>query len=173
MTPATSRRDQDIQANVSEELRDIASIDTHIGVAVNGGVVTLSGDVGSLSERLAAKRVAMRVAGVTALADELQVHASGASAATDADIAHAASQLLGWAADVPSDTVWVEVRHHVVTLSGSVTWDYQRVAAARAVMYINGVTGVTNTIALHAKTGKASAANADQSLPLRPPNAGS
>lgn len=158
MTPTTRRRDQDIQATVSEELRRISTIETQIGVAVNGGVVTLSGDVGSLPERLAAKRAAMRVPGVTALADELQVHASGASVATDADIAHAASQLLGWAADVPSDTVRVEVRHHVVTLSGSVTWDHQRVAAVRAVMYINGVTGVTNTIAFHATTGTANAA---------------
>jgi osmotically-inducible protein OsmY len=147
VTPTTRRCDQNIQADVSEQLRDISGIDTHIGVAVNGGVVTLSGEVDSLPERLAAKLAAMRVPGVMALSDELQVHASDTSAATDAGITHAASQLLGLATDVPSD-VRVEVRHHVVTLSGSVTWDYQRVAAARAVMYIYGVTGVTNTIAL-------------------------
>jgi osmotically-inducible protein OsmY len=165
----TCRRDQDIQANVSEELQDISGIHTHIAVTVNGGVVTLSGDINSLPERLAAKRAAMRVPGVTALADELQIHVSGTSATTDADIARAASQLLGCAADVPSDTVRVEVRHHVVTLSGSVTRDYQRVAAARAVTSIDGVTGVTNAIVLHG-TGTASAANADQSPAPRLPH---
>ena len=48
VTPTTRRCDQNIQADVSEQLRDISGIDTHIGVAVNGGVVTLSGEVDSL-----------------------------------------------------------------------------------------------------------------------------
>jgi osmotically-inducible protein OsmY len=148
VTQTTHRSDQDIQATVSEELRYTPSIDTHVGVAVNGGKVTLSGEVGSLPERIAAKRAAMRVSGVKAVADELHVRAPGTSAVNDTDIAQKAGQLLGWAVDVPSDSVEAVVQDHVITLSGQVTWDYQRDAATRAVMYIKGVTGVTNTITL-------------------------
>jgi osmotically-inducible protein OsmY len=148
VTQTTYRSDQDIQATVSEELTYTPSIDTHVGVTVNGGTVTLSGDVGSSSERIAATRAAMRVSGVRAVADELHVRAPGTPAANDTGISQTASQLLGWAVDVPSDTVKAEVHNHVITLSGHVTWDYQRDAAARAVRYIKGVTAVTNTITI-------------------------
>ncbi|HZN75991.1 MAG TPA: BON domain-containing protein [Micromonosporaceae bacterium] len=66
-------RDEDVRANISEELSDGSSTGTRIVVAVSGGVVTLSGEVSSLSERVAAKRSAMLVPGVTAIVDELQV----------------------------------------------------------------------------------------------------
>jgi len=148
VTQTTRPSDQDIQANVSEELLYTPSIDRHIGVAVNGGAVTLSGEVGSLPERLAAKRAAMRVSGVKAVADELQVRISATPGTTDNEIAEAARQLLALAIDVPSDTVTAEVRDHVITLSGHVTWGYQRDAAARAVMYLNGVNAINNTISL-------------------------
>jgi osmotically-inducible protein OsmY len=144
----TRRSDQDIQANVSEELLHISGIGAHIGVAVKGGAVTLSGEVGSLPVRLAAKLAATRVAGVRAVADELEVKAAGSPAANDFDIARAAVDVLGSAVDVPHDTVRVDVRDRVVTLSGKVTWDYQREAAIRAVKHINGVTAVANTISL-------------------------
>ena len=55
-----------------------------------------------------------------------------------------------WAVDVPPDTVKAGVRDHIVTLSGTVNWQYQREAAARAVMYMRGVTGVANDIFLTA-----------------------
>jgi osmotically-inducible protein OsmY len=148
VTQTTRRSDGDIQADVSEELRYTPRIDTHIRVAVNGGAVTLSGEVGSLPERIAAKRAAMRVSGVKAVADELRVRAPGTCGTNDIDIAQAAAQLLGLAVDVPSDTVKAEIHDHVITLSGNVMWDYQRDAATRAVMYIKGVTGVNNAISI-------------------------
>ena len=80
--------------------------------------------------------------------DELQVRVLRTPGTNDTDIAQTAGRLLGWAVDVPSETVKAEVHDHVITLSGHVTWDYQRDAAARAVMYIRGVTGVANTITL-------------------------
>jgi osmotically-inducible protein OsmY len=142
------RSDQDIQATVSEELLYTPSIDTHLGVAVNDGTVTLSGEVGSLAERMAANHAAMRVSGVKALADKLRVRVLGAPGTSDTDIAQTADRLLSLAVDVPSESVKAEVHDHIVTLSGHVTWDYQRDAAARAVMYIRGVTAVANTITL-------------------------
>jgi osmotically-inducible protein OsmY len=111
-------------------------------------VVTLSGDVASLPQRHAAKRAALRVCGVTAVADDMVVRDPGASGPTDADLAEAAQQLLTWAVDVPAGTVKAGVRDHAITLSGTVAWQYQREAAARAVMYLRGITAVTNTITL-------------------------
>jgi osmotically-inducible protein OsmY len=104
--------------------------------------------VRSLPEQLAAKWAAMRVAGVKAVADEMVVRKPGTSGMTDTDIVKAAKQLLDSAVDVPFNSVDARVRDHVITLSGSVTSDYQRAAAVRAVRYIKGVIAVNNTIAV-------------------------
>jgi osmotically-inducible protein OsmY len=145
VTQATHTSDHDIQATVLEKMPTV-------GVAVREGVVTLSGEAGSLPERIAATRAAMRVSGVRAIADELHVRVPGTSAGNDTDIAQTAGQLLSWAVDVPSDTVTAEVRDHVITLAGQVTWNYQREAAGRAVRHIHGVTGVANTITVRQGT---------------------
>jgi osmotically-inducible protein OsmY len=117
-------------------------------VLANDGVVTLSGQVASLPQRYAARRAPLRVWGVTAVADDMVVRDLGASGPTDADLAEAAQQLLTWAVDVPADTAKAAVHQHAITLSGTVAWQFQREAAARAVMYLRGVTAVTNTITL-------------------------
>jgi osmotically-inducible protein OsmY len=148
VTKVARRSDQDIRASVSEELQYAPSVDAPVEVSVSGGAVTLSGEVRSVPEQLAAKRAAMLATGVKAVADEMVVRTPGTSGMTDTDIAKAAKQLLDWAVDVPSDSVEAGVRDHVITLSGNVTWDHQRAAAVRAVRYIKGVTAVNNTIVL-------------------------
>ena len=151
MTQTIRRSDKELQSNVTDELMYNPSFDaTHLVVLANEGVVTLSGDMGSLPERHAARRAAMRVRGVSAVADDMLVRDPGSSGTKDTDIAEAARQMIHWAVDVPSDTVKASVRDHTITLSGTVTWQFQREAAARAVMYIRGVTGVTNSILLTA-----------------------
>jgi osmotically-inducible protein OsmY len=143
------RSDQDLQGTVSDELLYTPSIDTNLVVTVDDGVVTLAGDVGSLPERLAANRAARRVWGVKAVSDKVVVRSAGASGATDGDLAQVASHTLGWSVDVPARTVTVDVHNRVITLSGTVTWDFQREAAGRAVSYIRGVAGVSNNITLN------------------------
>jgi osmotically-inducible protein OsmY len=149
MTQTIRRNDKDLQTTVTDELSYNPSVDpAHLVVLANDGVVTLSGDVDSLPQRHAAKRAALRVWGVKAVADDIVVRDLGASGPKDAELAEAANQMLNWAVDVPADTVKAGVRDHAITLSGTVAWQYQREAAARAVMYMRGVTAVTNTIAL-------------------------
>ena len=46
---------------------------THVGVAVENGVVTLSGHVGSYAEKATAVTATKRIKGVRAIADELEV----------------------------------------------------------------------------------------------------
>jgi osmotically-inducible protein OsmY len=148
MTQTMHRSDQDLQATVADELLYTPSIDTNLTVTVNDGAVTLAGDVGSVPERLAARQAAERVWGVKVVADKMVVRSAGASGATDTDLVGAASHMLDWSIDVPSDTVTVEIRDRMLTLSGAVTWDFQREAAMRAVSYIRGITGVNNNISL-------------------------
>jgi osmotically-inducible protein OsmY len=148
VTQTSSRSSHDIHTDVCAELRGITEIDTHIQVTVHSGIVTLSGEVGSLTERLTAKRTAIRVVGVTAVADSLRVRPPGTVGADDAAIARTANEVLRTAADVPAGTVNAQVHDQVITLSGNVPSDHQRDTAVRAVMNIKGVTGVANTITL-------------------------
>src|SRR6185369_5071924 len=50
------------------------------------------------------------------------------------------------------NAVTVEVNQRTITLTGVVTWDFQRQAAARAVLYMRGITGVDNKIAIRETT---------------------
>ena len=168
MTQTIRRNDKELQTAVSDELSYNPSIDAaHLVVLANDGVVTLSGEVASLPEWHAAKRAALRVAGVKALAEDIVVRDPGTSGTKDADLAEAANQLLNAAVDVPSDTVKAGVRDHAITLSGTVTWQYQREAAARAVMYIRGVTAVANTISLASSAPLSEAKTAIEAAVLR------
>ena len=77
MTQTIRRSDQDLQTNVTDELSYNPSVDAaHVGVAAHDGVVTLSGDVGSLPERHAANRAAMRISGVKAVNDDIRARIS-------------------------------------------------------------------------------------------------
>src|SRR6185437_9895130 len=88
MTQTIRRNDKDLQTAVTDELTFNPGIDAaHLVVLANDGVVTLSGEVASLPEWHAAKRAALRVAGVKALAEDMVVRDPGASGTTDADLA--------------------------------------------------------------------------------------
>ena|SRR5581483_360679 len=148
MTQAKQRTDDDLKAAVLGELDWTPSVDpTHIGVGVDDGAITLSGEVESLAEKYNAERAALRVRGVSALANEIVVRHRGV-APNDADIAREASDALDRAVDVPPGAVKAVVKDHVITLSGTVTWQYQRDAAERAVRYLRGVTAVSDKIVL-------------------------
>lgn len=145
MTKTVRRTDSELKNSVVDELRWIPSVDsTHIGVSVNDGAVTLTGEVDSYPERVLAYKAAGRVHGVIAIAQEITVN-SAWSDVTDTDIARDAGEAVQRAIDVP-DTVKVTVHDRVITLSGSVMWHFEREAAERAVHYVKGVTAVLNTL---------------------------
>jgi osmotically-inducible protein OsmY len=143
------KSDIQIQHDVLAELAWEPSIDaSHIGVEVKDGVVTLDGHVASFAEKWDAERFSQQVAGVRALAVELDVRLPGSSERTDTDIANAVANALLWSIGVPVDAVRVVVEAGYVTLSGEVAWAYQREAAVQAVRYLMGVTGVSDQIAI-------------------------
>lgn len=143
------KNDVDLQRDVFDELKwEPAVHSTHIGVTVKDGVVTLEGVVDSYPEKWAAERAVKRVAGVKALAEELEVKLPGFGKQTDADIAEAAENALEWDTEVPEDRIKVTVEKGFLTLEGEVDWEFERAAAKRAVQYLAGVKGVANEITL-------------------------
>lgn len=152
MTQTMHRSDQVLQAIVADELLFLPSIDSHLAVSAVDGVITLEGDVANVPERLAAVEAAGGIWGVKDVTDHTVVRSADASAAGDAELARAATTIVEWAVDVPANAVRVEVNQRKITLTGVVTWDFQREAATRAVLYMRGITGVDNKIAIHEMT---------------------
>lgn len=143
------KSDSQIQSDVVAELRwDPSASGAEIGVAVKGGVATLSGHVDSFAKKFAAIHAAERVSGVRAVADELKVMLPAELKKTDTEIAHAIVNALAWDIEVPNDKIVSRVDEGWVWLEGEVEWQYQRSAAERAVRFLTGVRGVTNTIRL-------------------------
>ncbi len=139
--------DRDLQEHVQKALDWEPSIDAaDIGVSVDNGVVTLHGDVKTYAEKAAAERVALRVYGAKAVANDVNVRIGGGQRRTDSDIAQAVLSALKWNTMVPDDKITVSVSDGWVALKGHVDWEYQRATATNAVRYLMGVRGVSNTI---------------------------
>src|SRR5882762_8909014 len=146
-TATITRTDELIQRDVLEELKWDARVQpTEIGVAVKDGIVTLIGWVDSYTKRWAAEEAALRVRGVKAVANDIEVRLPLSAERTDADIAAAVVRALEWDAFVPIDKLDVTVSKGWVTLKGEVEWQYQKEDAERVIRRLQGVKGVSNLI---------------------------
>jgi len=144
------KSDFDLRQDVEEELRWDTTIDARkIGVAVEDGVVHLTGEVSTYTDKWRAERAAERVAGVRGIANDIEVRLVGDH--SDVDIAKRAADKLDWNLLVPAGAVTVKVDDGWLTLRGEVNHDYQRRAAERAVRDLPGVRGVSNLITLKPK----------------------
>ncbi|MET3808637.1 osmotically-inducible protein OsmY [Nakamurella sp. UYEF19] len=147
MTQTLKRTDAQLKSAVMDELSWLPSINSsHIGITADQGSITLTGQVDSYPEKVLAGKAALRVRGVSALAQEITVHTLY-SAVTDTDIAREAVEALDRGIDVP-ETVKATVHLGVITLTGDVGWHYEREAALTAVHHLRGVTDVHNQIAI-------------------------
>jgi osmotically-inducible protein OsmY len=139
--------DKDLKRHVESALEWEPSIDAaNVGVSIENGVVTLRGDVKSYSERMTAERAALHVYGVKGVANEIVVRLGTAFERTDTDLAQTAVSALEWNTLLPENHVTVSVASGWLTLNGTLDWQYQKDAAARAVRELMGVKGVTNAI---------------------------
>lgn len=149
-TATLNRTDQELQQDVLSELKWDAQIQPNeLGVSVKDGVVTLTGWVDSYLKKWSAEDAAHKVAGVKAVANDIEIKL--ATERTDPDIAEAAVHALEWDAFVPSGKVHVTVSKGWVTLKGEVEWQYQKQDAERVVRRLTGVKGVTNLITVKPK----------------------
>ena len=146
------KSDKDIQRDVRQELAwNPAVTETHVGVSVEDGVVTLSGKVPSYAEKAAAEASAMRVDGVKAIVEKIEVEIPGTFHRSDADIARAAIDALKWNVQIPSEKIQVSVENGRVELSGEVPWEFQKRASYDAVRNLTGVTWVDNAITVKSR----------------------
>jgi osmotically-inducible protein OsmY len=143
-------RNAEIRHDLQHALERDSGLDaTAIAVAVDDGVATLRGEVKSHFEKHEAERVALRVYGVEAVANELAV-VPEAHDPNDTEIAEAVVEALRWDPLVPLHRVHVVVADGWVALSGTLQWEYQRTSAERTAAKVKGVKGVSNQILLEA-----------------------
>ena len=141
------RIDADIRRDVESELQwDPSLDDRRIGVSVNNGVVTLTGDVPHFSGRWSAEECAKRVCGVRAIANDVEIKIPESGARSDTDIAEAAANALRWNVSLSDTEIKPVVKNGWVSLSGKVRWGYQRIAAESAMRNLMGVKDVSNEI---------------------------
>jgi osmotically-inducible protein OsmY len=146
------KSDLKLREDIVAELDWDPALNAHqIGVAVKDGVVTVSGHVDNYSQKWAVEKALNRVAGVRAVALELDVRLSPDHQRGDTEIAKAAEWALEWHSQVPVDVVRVTVDKGWITLQGEVEWGYQRDSAERAVRNLKGVIGVSSEITLKTK----------------------
>lgn len=145
--PPDTCSDAAMQRQVLDELRRDPYVRvSDIGVSVKEGVVTLTGLVENFLMRMAAQNAALRVAGVHAVANDIEVWLHTTTERSDSDLALAALYALKWDVAVPIDTLDVTVAHGYVTLKGTVEKPSQREAAERVIRGLRGVRGIANWI---------------------------
>lgn len=143
------KTDAEVERDVKDELGWHPDLDaTDVAVKVHNGVVTLAGFVKSYLDKYEAEQAAKRVAGVVAVANDIEVRLPNIDQRPDPDIASDAVAALKSALPITSDRIKAIVKAGWVTLEGNVDWNYARIAAENAVRRVKGVKGVTNAIVL-------------------------
>ena len=158
------KTDPELKNDVLAELKYEPSVHVeNIGILVKDGAVTLNGYTSTFSEKWDAVRAAKRVAGVRAIANDIEVKLPDSQRRTDGDIADAAVNQIEWSTTIPAGTIGVTVCGGWITLEGKVEWWFQRNAAENAVQHLAGVKGVTNLITIKPKVAPAEVATAIKS----------
>jgi osmotically-inducible protein OsmY len=142
--------DLELQHAAAEELEWAPHVDaSHVAVSVRDGIVRMTGYVGSLAEKKAAEGAVWHVRGVRGIVEELEVAIPAAQRRSDDEIAHRVASVLYWDTQIPGDRIQIKVERGLVTLIGSVEWQFQKIEAQELVHRIAGVVGVDNRITVH------------------------
>lgn len=124
-----------------------------IGVTVHDGVVTLTGSVDSYTKKLEAENATKNVAGVKAVVEKIEVHHHESwSKKNDNDIADEILSAYKWNWKIPNDKIKIKVENGWVSLSGELSWNYQKDEAKDAIKNLEGIVGVTNSITIKSET---------------------
>jgi osmotically-inducible protein OsmY len=152
MKTTLGKSDAEIKSDVLAELKYQPRVKvTDIGVLVKDGTVTLNGFATSYAEKWEAVSAAKRVAGVTAIADDITVKLWDSFIRTDSDIAASAGHQIKGITCIPPGKVQVTVSDGWITLNGELEWWFEKDEAERTVRSLAGVKGVSNLIKIKPK----------------------
>jgi len=141
--------DTDIRSDVQNELQWDPRVEARgIGVNVQEGIVTLFGDAPHFADKYSAEKIAKRVGGVRAIANDITVNIPVPGKRSDTDIAIAAANALKWNASLDQCDIKIVVSDGCISLSGHVAYGYQVNVAEAAVRYLRGVAGILNNITI-------------------------
>lgn len=145
-------RDTKLHRYILDELEfDPSIVSANIGVAVDDGIVSLTGRVYSVAEKMAAEAAVKRVKGVRGIAEEITVVLPEAHMRGDEDLCRQALCMIEWDTSLPMEGILVAVENGWVTLSGDIDSYFQGQSAQKAVQKLMGVKGVTNRINIRAE----------------------
>jgi osmotically-inducible protein OsmY len=134
------RSDAEIERDVEEELQWDPDLDaTDIAVSVKSGVVTLAGFVKSYTDKYEAEAAAKRVAGVRAVANDIEVRMPSVDERPDPDIARDAVAAIKSQLPISSE-------HIKIVVKGTVRSWIEREEAERTAWSAPGVTKVDDQI---------------------------
>ncbi|WP_180899846.1 BON domain-containing protein [Martelella soudanensis] len=140
-------QDNTLRQNIIDELEFEPSIDAaDIGVAVENGIVTLTGHVPTYTQKTTVEAAVRRIRGVRGIAEQIEVRPRGFHITADDEIARRAVNALEWNEIVPGEKLQVTIQKGWATLTGKVEWQYERDAAMRAIKGLAGITGISNLI---------------------------
>jgi osmotically-inducible protein OsmY len=138
-----------VRRHVLDELDYAPMVDAaSIGVAVDDGVVTLTGHVRTYAEKGIAERVALRVRGVRAVIERIAVRDPNNAAVGDEALADRCARVLEWDVQIPERSVTLKVERGCITLDGWVPYYHQKAAVDKALRRLAGVTDIVNRIAV-------------------------
>jgi osmotically-inducible protein OsmY len=148
------KTNEELQRDVQNSIKWEPSLNAaEIGVTVKDGIVTLTGTVDSYSKKIEAENATKNVAGVKAVAVEIEINFGHSNQKSDTEIAQEIENSWRWNWEVPSDKIKVMVENGWVNLSGEVQWNYQKDAAKNSAQNLLGVIGVSNNISIKADAG--------------------
>jgi osmotically-inducible protein OsmY len=141
------RSDEAIKQDVEQELQWDPEIDSpDIAVSVKNGVVTLTGFARAYVEIGVAEAAAKRVAGVTGVANDIELRIPGDDPKPDPEIAREALQAIRLEWPSLLESIRLDVKDGWVVLEGEVQWNYQRERVEAAVRRVRGLKGITNLL---------------------------
>jgi osmotically-inducible protein OsmY len=140
--------DDDLRANVTAELLWDPNVESReIVVAAEHGEVTLTGSVASLRQKREARKAARRVYGVTSISDQLKVRKLAESRRDDADVCADVLHALALDSAIPP-SVQASIEDGLVTLTGAVSFHYQRAEAEFICANVAGVVDISDEVTL-------------------------
>jgi len=148
----TKKTNHDLQQDVENALRwEPLLHTTDIGVMAQDGIITLTGTVNTYAKKSEAEDAAKKVVGVKVVIEQIEVVLNSETHKTDQEIAREILNALA-ASWVPAEKLKIKVEHGVVTLEGTLHWNFQKQATKKCIKNINGITKIKNLIIIKAET---------------------